>query len=63
MAEAPNPIVAPPGTPPAAASHPDTALDPRYHVYEANPAPWWVGLAWIGFFVFGVVYLIRNLVE
>jgi hypothetical protein len=59
-----GPILAPPGEPPAAASDPDTPLEVgRWHVYEAHPAPWWMALLWLGFFVFGVIYLIRNLIE
>jgi len=55
------PIVAPAGESPAAASRPDTALDERWHGYEANPAPWWIALVWLAFFAFGVAYLVRNL--
>ncbi len=61
-----EPILAPGGESPAAASGPDDPLaeqGERYHTYEANPAPWWIALLWLGFFVFGVVYLIRNLLE
>jgi hypothetical protein len=59
--ESPGPIVAPRGASAANASHPDTALDPAYQIYEANPAPWWIGVLWVTFFLFAVVYLIRNL--
>jgi hypothetical protein len=59
-----GPVVAPEGTSPAAASRPDAALeDGRWHIYESNPAPWWVALVWLGFFVFAVTYLITNLLE
>jgi len=57
-----GPIVAVPGESPAAASRPDQPLeDERWHIYESNPAPWWIGLLWLAFFVFAVVYLIVNL--
>ena len=57
-----EPVLAPRGGSPAGASDPRVPLDyGRWHIYEANPAPWWVALVWAGFFVFGVVYLIRNL--
>lgn len=60
-----GPIVVPPGDPPAAASQPNAGLDgeQRVHIYESNPAPWWIGLLWAAFFVFGVVYLIVNLLR
>ena len=63
MVERPGPIVAPAGDSPATAARPDTPLEERFHIYEANPAPWWVGLLWLSFFVFGVVYLIVHLLE
>ena len=57
-----DPRLAPRGASPAAASDPRVSLDdPQYHVYEANPAPWWVALVWGGFFVFGFLYLLKNL--
>jgi hypothetical protein len=57
-----TPILAPLGASAAEASRPDQLLeDDKYHVYDANPAPWWVGAVWLGFFVFGVSYLILNL--
>ncbi len=57
-----SPILAPLGASAAEASRPDQLLeDDKYHVYEANPAPWWVGLVWLCFFVFGVIYLSLNL--
>jgi hypothetical protein len=58
----PGPLVAPPGASPAAASRPDAPLeDGRYHIYEANPVPWWVALVWLGFFAFAIAYLITSL--
>jgi len=61
--ERPEPVLAPKGASPATASDPRVPLDEgRWHIYEANPAPWWVALVWAGFFLFGVVYLIRNLI-
>lgn len=54
-------IIASPGESAASASRPDQLLDEGYHIYESNPAPWWVGLLWVSFLVFGVVYLILNL--
>ncbi len=59
-----EPVVAPRGQSPAAASRPDRAPDDeRWHLYESNPAPWWLAATWIAFFIFGVVYLVRNLME
>jgi hypothetical protein len=59
-----GPIVAPPGESAAAASHPDQPLEgERWHIYESNPAPWWIGLLWLAFFVFAVFYLIVNLLR
>jgi hypothetical protein len=55
------PIVAPLGESPASASRPDTPLDERWHVYEANAAPWWIAVIWLAFFAFGVTYLVRSL--
>jgi len=58
-----SPIVAPRGASPAAASDPATPHeDGRWHIYEANPVPWWVALAWLAFIAFAIVYLIRNLI-
>jgi hypothetical protein len=58
------PIVAPAGQSPATASRPDTVLeDARYHIYESNPAPWWIAVLWLAFFVFGFSYLILNLLK
>jgi hypothetical protein len=57
-----GPIVAPRGESAATASRPDTQLDDRrYHIYEANPAPWWIALLWAAFLLFGATYLIVNL--
>lgn len=58
-----GPIVAGPAESAASASHPDQLLDDRYQTYESNPAPWWIGLLWIAFLVFGAAYLIVNLIE
>lgn len=58
-----DPILAPKSQGAAAASRPENELDEaRYNRYEANPVPWWVSLIWISFFVFGVTYLVVNLV-
>jgi hypothetical protein len=56
------PIVVGRGESAAAASHPDQPLDDAYHVYEANPAPWWIALLWLCFFAFGAAYLILSLI-
>lgn len=58
-----QPILSPGGASPAEASRPDTPLDESYHIYESNPAPWWIGVLWITFFIFGVTYLIVNLLR
>lgn len=65
MAEDPRgPIVAPPGEPAAAASRPGNVLEEdRFNTYEANPAPWWIGLLWASYFVFAIAYLIINLIS
>ena len=64
MFEDREPIVAPPGTSAARASRPDIPLeDARFHTYEANPAPWWMAILWLGFLVGGAAYLIVNLIE
>ena len=64
MADDGAPVVAPRGTSPAAASDPARPLeDGRWHIYESNPVPWWVALVWLAFLLFGVTYLIRNLIE
>jgi hypothetical protein len=57
------PVLARQGQSPASASDPERDLeDGRWHIYEPNPVPWWVALLWLAFFVFAVVYLIRNLI-
>lgn len=59
-----GPILAPPGASAAEASRPEqTPDDGRYHIYESHPAPWWIALLWISFFIFGVTYLILNLLK
>jgi hypothetical protein len=64
MPDGGGPILAPRGASPASASRPETPLESeRYHTYEANPAPWWIGLLWASFFVFAVTYLILNLLQ
>jgi len=57
------PPVAPAGQSPAAASSPHTTLDDRWHVYDENPAPWWIALLWLSFFAFGAAYLYRHLLQ
>jgi len=57
------PILAPRGASAAEASRSDTRLDESYHIYDSNPVPWWLSLVWLSFFVFGVIYLIVNLVD
>ena len=58
-----GPIVAPQGASAAEASRPDQALDERFHIYESNPAPWWVALMWLTFLISGAIYLIVNLMR
>lgn len=59
-----GPIVAAPGESAATASRPDQVLEgDRYQTYESNPAPWWIGLMWICYLVFGAAYLIINLID
>lgn len=58
-----GPIIAPSGHSPAEASRPETVLDDRFHIYESNPAPWWMALAWLAFLVGGAAYLIYNLLK
>jgi len=58
-----GPVLAPLGASSAEASRPETQLDERYHIYESNPAPWWIGLLWAAYLIFGVMYLIVNLLE
>lgn len=58
------PILAPSGASAARASQPDTPLEcDRYHVYDANPVPWWVTTLWLAFFVFAFGYLLVNLLS
>ncbi len=56
-----GPIRAPDNASPALASQPDLLLDESYNTYQATPAPWWIGVLWLSFFVFAVIYLIINL--
>jgi hypothetical protein len=58
-----GPVLAPSNASPAASSSVAGPEDTRFHIYEANPAPWWIAALWIGFFVFAVVYLLVNLIE
>jgi hypothetical protein len=58
-----GPLLAPLGASAAEASRPETHLEERYHIYESNPAPWWIGLLWASYLIFGVIYLIVNLIE
>jgi hypothetical protein len=34
-----------------------------YHIYEANPVPWWILILWLAYFIFAIVYLFRNLLS
>lgn len=67
MAEEPTapsgPVLAPGNGSPAEASRPSVELDGRFHVYESNPAPWWIGLLWLSFLIGGAAYLIVNLLD
>ena len=56
-----GPIRAPDNASPALASQPDLLLDESYNTYQATPAPWWIGVLWVSFFVYAVIYLITNL--
>ena len=59
-----TPIMAPPGRSAALASQPDTPLEgERYHVYDANAAPWWLSALWLAFFAFAFTYLMVNLLQ
>jgi len=59
-----RPMLAPGSGSPAEASRPENALEGgRYHIYESNPAPWWIALLWAAFLIFGVIYLISNLLR
>lgn len=57
-----GPILAPPSASPAESSRPDTPLEGDYHIYESNPVPWWIALLWMSFLIFGITYLIVNLI-
>lgn len=62
VADERSPVLAPPGASAASASDPARDLDDgRFHIYEANPVPWWVALVWLVFIGFAIAYLIRNL--
>jgi hypothetical protein len=58
-----QPIVAPSGASAAEASRPETVLDEQYHIYESHPAPWWIAILWLSYFIFGVTYLIVSLLR
>jgi len=58
-----GPIVSPRGASSAGASRPETPLDERFHIYESNPAPWWIALLWLSFLIGGAAYLIVNLLR
>ncbi len=58
-----GPLVAPPGASPAEANRPDSPLDARWNSYEANPAPWWIGVLWASFSLFGLIYLLRSMLS
>ncbi len=47
----------------AGASQPDNQLDVRYHAYESNPVPWWLSIIWGCFLLFGLIYLVVNLLD
>lgn len=63
LLEDPGPILAPHNASPAESSRPETPLDDGYHIYESNPVPWWIALMWISFLIFGITYLLVNLVS
>lgn len=45
-------------------SEPEPAQEERsYHTYEPHPVPWWIALLWVSFFIFGIAYLVVNLVK
>lgn len=58
-----GPILAPHSASPAESSRPETPLEGEYHIYESNPVPWWIALTWISFLIFGITYLLVNLVS
>jgi hypothetical protein len=59
----PGPVVAPSGASAAEASQPDAPLEEQYHIYESNPVPWWIALLWAVYLIFGVTYLVVNLLR
>ncbi len=64
MADDRRPVLAPHGASPAEASDPARDIeDGQFHIYEANPVPWWVALVWLCFIGFAITYLIRSLME
>jgi hypothetical protein len=64
MADQVGPILAAPGASPAESSRPELPLeDGRWHTYESNPIPWWVALAWLWFFAFGIIYLLKSMIR
>jgi hypothetical protein len=64
MADDRQPVVVAQGRSAASASDPTRDLDDgRYHIYEANPVPWWVVAIWVVFISFAITYLISNLIE
>ena len=56
-----SPIIASMGASAARASTPEQELNEAYHSYDPNPAPWWVGILWVCYLIFGAAYLIINL--
>ena len=58
-----NPIMVSGKASAADASQPNTALESRFHSYESNPIPWWLTILWGSFLIFGLVYLVVNLLE
>jgi hypothetical protein len=41
----------------------DPSQPENYHTYESNPVPWFIALLWGAFFIFGVSYLVINLLS
>lgn len=58
-----DPVVVSGKTSAADASHPDAVFDQSFHTYESNPIPWWLTVVWVSFLIFGLVYLVVNLIE
>jgi len=58
-----TPVIVPGRASAADASQPHTALESRFHTYESNPIPWWLTVVWASFLIFGLVYLVVNLLE